>query len=228
MDDAERFRLLGKYRTPRFRYGRKVLCEVRGEVTIVGMTDAPIPWPLGKRGRCRDSLVVFKDLAKAIRRESEQAICRWWGVLATTVWKWRKALGFGQITDGTSRLYREYTKEPWAVEAFAKAHAKARDPERRRKIAEAHRGKPRPPHVVEAIRRARLGSHLTEETRSRMSRTHRKRGTLVPGTIPWTPEEDEWVKTLTAEEAAKKTGRSLKAVYARRWRLGMPDGRRRD
>jgi hypothetical protein len=49
-----------------------------------------------------------------------------------------------------------------------------------------------------------------------MSRTHRKRGTLVPGTIPWTPEEDELVKTLPAEEAAKKTGRSLSAVYARR------------
>jgi hypothetical protein len=31
MEDAERFRLLGKYQTPRFRYGRKVQCEVRGE-----------------------------------------------------------------------------------------------------------------------------------------------------------------------------------------------------
>jgi hypothetical protein len=30
MEDAERFRLLGKYKTPRFRFGRKVLCEVRG------------------------------------------------------------------------------------------------------------------------------------------------------------------------------------------------------
>jgi hypothetical protein len=38
------------------------------------MTDAPIPWPIGKRGRGR-SLVVFKGLAKAIRRESNQAIC---------------------------------------------------------------------------------------------------------------------------------------------------------
>jgi hypothetical protein len=81
-------------------------------------------------------------------------------------------------------------------------------------------GKPRPPHVVEAIRRAKLGSHQKEETRRRMSRTHRKRGTLVPGTIPWTAEEDEWVKTIPAEEAAKRTGRSLSAVYPRRWRLG--------
>jgi hypothetical protein len=48
MDDAERFRLLGEYRTPRFRYGRKVVCQVRGEVTICGITDTPIPWPLGK------------------------------------------------------------------------------------------------------------------------------------------------------------------------------------
>jgi hypothetical protein len=30
MEDAERFRLLGKYRTPRFRYGGTVFCEVRG------------------------------------------------------------------------------------------------------------------------------------------------------------------------------------------------------
>ena len=47
MDDAKRFRLLGKYRTPRFRYGRKVLCAVRGEVKIVGLTEAPIPWTHG-------------------------------------------------------------------------------------------------------------------------------------------------------------------------------------
>jgi hypothetical protein len=62
----------------------------------------------------------------------------------TSVWKWRKALGVGPITEGTSRLFSEYTKEPWAVEAWAKAHRKARDPERCRKIAEAKRGKPRP------------------------------------------------------------------------------------
>jgi hypothetical protein len=227
MDDAERFRLLGKYRTPRFRYGRKVLCAVRGEVKIVGLTEAPIPWPIGKRVRGH-SLVVFKDLAKALRRESEQAICHWWGVCPTTVWKWRRLLGIGPITEGTSRLYREYTKEPWAVEAFAKAHAKARDPERCRKIAEAKRGNPRPPHVLEAMHLAWRGSHHTEESRRRMSEAHRRRGTLVPGTRAWTPEEDELLKTLPAEEVARRTGRTLTAIYARRRRLGMPDERRRD
>jgi hypothetical protein len=124
MEDAERFRLLGKYRTPRFRYGRKVLCAVRGEVTIVGMTEAPIPWPVGKGGRGRHSLVVYKGLAKAVRLESNQAVAYWWGVDVQTVSKWRKALGIGPITEGTSRLYREYTKEPWAVEALARGQSR--------------------------------------------------------------------------------------------------------
>jgi hypothetical protein len=43
MEDAERFRLLDKYRTPRFRIGQQVRCEVRGKVVITGITDAPIP-----------------------------------------------------------------------------------------------------------------------------------------------------------------------------------------
>jgi hypothetical protein len=61
-----------------------------------------------------------------------------------------------------------------------------------------------------------------------MSEAHRKRGTLVPGTIPWTAEEDELLRTLPAEEVAERTGRTLTAIYTRRRRLGMQDGRRRD
>jgi hypothetical protein len=53
VEDHERSRLLGKYRTPRFRIDRTVLCEVRGEMVITGMTDAPIPWPVGKGGARR-------------------------------------------------------------------------------------------------------------------------------------------------------------------------------
>ena len=93
MEDAERFRLLGKYRTPRFRRGQRVRCLVRGEMVITGMTDAPIPWPIGKGYRGRHSLIVYKDLAKAIRRESNQAISHWWGVDLQTVTRWRRSLG---------------------------------------------------------------------------------------------------------------------------------------
>ena len=39
MEDIERFRLLGEYRAPRFRIGRKVLCEVRSEMVSTGMRD---------------------------------------------------------------------------------------------------------------------------------------------------------------------------------------------
>ena len=228
MEDTERFRLLGTYRTPRFRIGQRVRCLVRGEVIITSITEAPIPWPIAKGGRGRHSLVVYKGLARAVRRESEQAICHWWGVRTTTVWKWRKALGVGIATPGTSRLHRSYaTSDPAIIEGRRKAHAKARDPERCRKIAEAKRGKPRPPHVREAMLKASLGRRHSEESRRKMSDAHRRRGTLVPGTITWTREEDELVRTLPAEEVAKRTGRSLSGVYARRRRLGVPDGRRR-
>jgi len=227
MEDAERFRLLGKYQTPRFRVGQRVSCKVRGEMVITGTTDEPIPWPLGLHGRGRHTLIVYKDLAKAIRRESNQAVAYWWGVDPQTVTKWRKVLSVARGAQGTTRLFRDYTKEPWAVEALAKAQSKSGDPERRCKIAESRRGKPRPPHVLEAMRVARRGTHHTEEARRRMSETHRRRGTLVPGTVPWTAGEDELVRTLPAEEAARRTGRSLQAVYARRSRLQLPDGRRR-
>jgi hypothetical protein len=198
-------------------------------MVIRGMTDAPIPWPLGTpKGRGgKHSLIVYKGLAKAVRRESEQAICYWFGVCPFTVWKWRRALGVGCATEGTSRLHREYTKESCAVEALAKAQSKAGDRERRRKIAKARRGKPRPVHVLEAMHKARRGVPHTEESRRRMSETHRRRGTLVPGTVPWTATEDELIKTLPAEEAARRTGRTLKSVYARRSRLQLLDGRRR-
>jgi hypothetical protein len=36
MDDADRFRLLGAYRTPRFRIGQRVRCLVQGDVVIIG------------------------------------------------------------------------------------------------------------------------------------------------------------------------------------------------
>ena len=202
-------------------------CLVRGEVIITGISDAPIAWPIGKVRQGR-ALVVYKGLAKAIRRESNQAVYRWWGITPQTVSKWRRLLRVPRATPGTSRLHSTYaTSDPAIIAGRRKAHAKARDPERCRKIAEARRGKPRPPHVREAMLKASLGRRPSEESRRKMSEAHRRRGTLVPGTIPWTADEDELVRTLPAEEVAKRTGRSLSGVYARRGRLGVPDGRRR-
>jgi hypothetical protein len=61
-----------------------------------------------------------------------------------------------------------------------------------------------------------------------MSEAHRRRGTLVPGTVVWPPEEDRLVKTLPAAEAARRTGRALGAVWQRRRVLGVPDARRKE
>jgi hypothetical protein len=77
VDDSERFRLLGKYKTLRFCIGQRVRCQVRGKVVITGMTEAPIPWPIAKGGRGRHSQVVYKGLARAIRRGSEPGMCFW-------------------------------------------------------------------------------------------------------------------------------------------------------
>jgi hypothetical protein len=41
--------LLGAYSTPAFSYGDVVFCELRGEVTLAGLREAPIPWPVGKK-----------------------------------------------------------------------------------------------------------------------------------------------------------------------------------
>jgi len=59
-------------------------------------------------------------------------------------------------------------------------HAKARDPVRRAKIAASRRGKPRPPEVIEALRRANLGKKLSAETRAKMSAAHKARRTWPP------------------------------------------------
>jgi hypothetical protein len=83
MDDADRFRLLGQYRTPRVRVGAFVRCLIRGEVEVVGFTDGPIPWPKCKTAR-RHAVILYASLARAVRRESAQAVAHWWGVISQT------------------------------------------------------------------------------------------------------------------------------------------------
>jgi hypothetical protein len=179
----------------------------------------PIPWPIGKRGRAK-SLVVYRDLVKAVRRESARAVMRWWSMKRCTVWKWRRALGVDPTNEGTSQLRREHARtHPALVAGRQKGQAKAGDPQRCAKIGAAKRGKPRPPHVVAAVRAAHLGTHHSEETRRKMSATHKARGTLVPGTVPFTPEEDELVRTLPTAEAAARTGRRASTAQPSAGRL---------
>jgi hypothetical protein len=221
--------LFGPYRTPRFRYGATVFCEMRGYIEIVGLSTGRIPWPIGKRGRGRRSLVVYKGLAKAVQREASVAICHWWGITAQTVTKWRKALDVGRMNEGTTRVFQLSTFRPAFIAGRKKAHAKARDPVRCAKIAAAKMGKKRPPHVIQALIKANLGRKPSEETLKKMSAAHLRRGTRPPKAgRPWTKKENRLIRLLPAAEVAARTNRTLLAVYSQRRILGLPDGRRRD
>src|SRR5207248_2535325 len=86
-------KLLGQCKAPRFRLGDVVACARRGDVRIVGLSDAPIPWPTGQllKGGRRPALILDGDLARAVRRESAEAVTRHRGVTANTAWQWREA-----------------------------------------------------------------------------------------------------------------------------------------
>jgi hypothetical protein len=213
--------LFGPYSAPPVRPGHLVQCAIRGEVEVVGMSAGPITWPIGRnlpRGRQR-FLILTGDLVEAVRRESVAALCHWWGVGEQTVWRWRKALGVGAITEGTSRLKAEAI-EPHKEALQAAARPSLSSPQRREKIAASKRGKSRPPGSAKATGKGHLGKRHSEETRRKMSEAHRRRGSGGADTgRPWTEAEDELVRTLTSQEAAERTGRPIKAIWSRRQKL---------
>jgi len=227
---SDRFQLLDKYKTPRFRFGQSVMDEVRGVVTTVMLSGAPIPWPVGKRGR-QVALVHYGDLVRAVFMESNQAVAYWWGVTPQTVTKWRKALGAKRSNPGSHRLWHNNALSEPVAAGREKANMRSRngklDAGRRAAIAAAKRGVPRPRHVVDGMRKRMLGVKLSAETRRKISRTHRTRGTRPPKAGgPWSAKEDAHLKRFPAAEVVKRTGRTLTAVYMRRIALRLPDGRR--
>ncbi|HWB14725.1 MAG TPA: hypothetical protein VG826_36215 [Pirellulales bacterium] len=229
MLDQQRFKLrFGPYRTPKFKYGARVMDEIRGEVEIVGLHDGPIPWPVGKRGHVR-ALILYGDLVKAVRHEANIVVQHWFGVKHATVRKWRRALSVAPTNAGTSQLRREHFDEPWGHQARNLAVCKARDPARREKIGASRRGKPRPPHVIAAMREGRTGKPHSDEAKAKIRAAHRKRGTRPPKAgRPWTAEEDALCRTLRPAEMVRRTDRTLSAVNQRRRALGLRDGRRRE
>lgn len=201
--------------------------EVCGEVTICNLSAGRIPWPIAKRGRAK-SLVVYGGLADAVRKESNQAVCHRWGITPQTVTKWRKALEVEPLNAGSRELFVRYGREERTLDALPLARVAASRPESRRKIAEARRGKPRPKSVIKAMRRAARGRVASDETRLKMSEAHKARHALRDVGRDWTEAEDVLCHTLAPKAIVETTGRSLHAVYSRRHRLGLPDGRRRE
>jgi hypothetical protein len=86
-------------------------------------------------------------------------------------------MGVGEVTEGTSALKRKNLEEDWAIAARQKAYSKLGDPERRRKIAEAKKGKSRPRHVIDAMTAGRRRKRVSEEARRKMREAAARRRT---------------------------------------------------
>src|SRR5262245_13134950 len=80
-----------------------------GHLLVTSISNGRIPWP---RGRVADAetgggsgLLVFGDLARAVRTESAAAVRYWWGVGCRASWNWRRALGVDRVNnEGTHQL----------------------------------------------------------------------------------------------------------------------------
>ena len=151
MQETERVKLIGgPYRTPRFKFGAVVCCEIRGNVEFVGLTDARIPWPKCRTGKRSRAIILYGALVDAVRRESALAVQYWWGISEDTVWRWRQALGVDRVNAGTSALLSRQAPETCqSANANERRMPTLKSPERAAKIAAARTGKLRPPHVIE-------------------------------------------------------------------------------
>jgi hypothetical protein len=234
MRNADRFKLLGTYRTPRVRVGRVLTCEFRDcDVVVTGYSDARIPWPVGRpRGqRGRAGHVVFGALAAAVRRESNQAVAYWFGAAPGRVSLWRRALDVRPTNTGTHRLRAGYGAEPWFARVRATGRAARWTPERRAEWSAKTTGRTYGPAALANIRAGLKRRKYTKHppaVRAKMRAAAARR--LARGEVPngraWTPDQDAVVKALPATEAARELGRPVGQVYKRRRKLKVPDGRR--
>jgi hypothetical protein len=95
--------LFGPYRPSRLRRGDRATCLYRdGTVIVTSLAETRLgPWP-----RCRlhstgggSGLLVNRELARAVRRESAVSVCHWWGMSRLAVWHWRRALGVPELNE---------------------------------------------------------------------------------------------------------------------------------
>jgi hypothetical protein len=90
---------------PRCAIGADLWTVDCGELTVRGITDAPIAWPYAIRGN-RRSLCLCGDLVVAVRLETVIGVSLWWGVSRTTACLWRRALGVPRLNPGTFEVWR--------------------------------------------------------------------------------------------------------------------------
>ncbi len=85
----------GPYTPPTVAVGTAVHDERCGDVTMAGMTDAPIPWPgfHCERGRHKGLMpILFDGLVRAVVEEKEVVVGHYWGVSSFIVNEWKRAI----------------------------------------------------------------------------------------------------------------------------------------
>jgi hypothetical protein len=219
MTAEEKARLLfGPYHAPRLKRGDRVMCLYRDRLVVVcRYSEARLPWPI-----CRPAepplsglgLLVDDELARAIQNESALALRYWWGVGRSTAQRWRGAFEVGRMDSEGSRI---------AILGAIQATIDARVPEEE---ADAY-GLWSPDEEAllgvltdrEAANRTGRALNAVRGKRRQMGRKNPDPRSLPHPGRPWTLEEDGMVARLLPEEVARRTGRTLRAVYARRAQL---------
>lgn len=96
----------GPYSMPRLRVGAKVYCLYRGDVRVISISDAPIPWPISSGMRQKPIPILTGSLVAAVMVESVESISYHWGVSRSTVRRWRYLLGVARFNPGTVAAWR--------------------------------------------------------------------------------------------------------------------------
>lgn len=190
-------------------------------MTIVGITDARIPWPLGKRGKHK-SPVLYRGLIRAVRHESAQAVIHWWGVGWRRVAGWRKALAVPFMNPGRLWLSQAYGQEPWCKRALKEGWIAADSAQARAKVAASKVGKTPQAHVLKAMRMAHKGKPLSAAHRRKIGRSLTGPGIRV-NDKPWKVWEDALL-LLPMREIMARTDRTRSAIRSRRRQLRAPQG----
>lgn len=99
----------GPYRPPRCKIGKPVYDLLHGDLVVVAISDAPIPWPMIRTHPNSRGTVpaMTADLKRAVERESVEAIAHHWQTSRWTVRRWRHALGVDRFNEGTRRLWSQ-------------------------------------------------------------------------------------------------------------------------
>lgn len=101
----------GPYVAPEAAIGAELRCRLRGRQTVAGYTEGGvIRWPKAEGTAGSGPIILCGDLVRALRVESAQAICAWFGLERKAVRRYRRLLDVPRYTEGTEALWRSWAR----------------------------------------------------------------------------------------------------------------------